>query len=252
MLPKLESGMIPKMQACLDAVEGGVETAAIIDGRVPHSVLVGDLHQQGNRNGGGARMSWQDDAGRDLVRSFGARMAMFVRGEGAYLWDADGRRYLDFLAGIAVNSLGHAHPAFVEAIANAGGHARARLELLRDAAAARARLAAQAPRRHGGLGPRLLRQLRRRGERGRVQARPPARRATDGGRAPADPRPDRRVPRPHDGHARPDRQAVHAGAVPADGRPASSSSTPRSRRSKRRSTTGSRRCSSSRSRAKRA
>ena len=40
MLPQLESGMIPKMQACLDAVEGGVETAAIIDGRVPHSVLV--------------------------------------------------------------------------------------------------------------------------------------------------------------------------------------------------------------------
>lgn len=40
MLPGLESGMIPKMQACLDAVEGGVPTAAIIDGRVPHSVLV--------------------------------------------------------------------------------------------------------------------------------------------------------------------------------------------------------------------
>ena len=40
MMPSLESGMIPKMQACLDAVEGGVDTAAIIDGRVPHSVLV--------------------------------------------------------------------------------------------------------------------------------------------------------------------------------------------------------------------
>jgi acetylglutamate kinase len=40
MLPKLESGMIPKMTACLEAVEGGVQTAAIIDGRVPHSVLV--------------------------------------------------------------------------------------------------------------------------------------------------------------------------------------------------------------------
>ena len=63
-------------------------------------------------------MSWQDDAGRDLVRSFGDRMALFVRGEGAYLWDADGKRYLDFLAGIAVDSLGHAHPAFVEAIAS--------------------------------------------------------------------------------------------------------------------------------------
>lgn len=40
MLPELESGMIPKMQACLDAVEGGVEKAAIIDGRVPHSILL--------------------------------------------------------------------------------------------------------------------------------------------------------------------------------------------------------------------
>ena len=40
MVPTLESGMIPMMQACLDAVDGGVPTAAIIDGRVPHSVLV--------------------------------------------------------------------------------------------------------------------------------------------------------------------------------------------------------------------
>ena len=40
MMPSLESGMIPKMAACLEAVEGGVQTAAIIDGRVPHSVLV--------------------------------------------------------------------------------------------------------------------------------------------------------------------------------------------------------------------
>lgn len=61
-------------------------------------------------------MTWQEDAGRDLVRSFGERMALFVRGEGSYLWDADGKRYLDFLAGIAVDSLGHAHPVFVDAI----------------------------------------------------------------------------------------------------------------------------------------
>lgn len=40
MLPSLESGMIPKMQACLDAVNGGVDTAAIIDGRVAHSLLI--------------------------------------------------------------------------------------------------------------------------------------------------------------------------------------------------------------------
>ncbi len=40
MLPRLESGMIPKMTACLEAVEGGVEKAAIIDGRLGHSVLL--------------------------------------------------------------------------------------------------------------------------------------------------------------------------------------------------------------------
>lgn len=59
---------------------------------------------------------WREDASRNLTRNVGDRMAMFVRGEGAHLWDADGRRYLDFLAGIAVDSLGHAHPVFVEAI----------------------------------------------------------------------------------------------------------------------------------------
>ncbi|MDR7232860.1 acetylglutamate kinase [Agrococcus sp. BE272] len=39
LLPSLESGMIPKMQACLHAVRGGVPKAAIIDGRAPHSIL---------------------------------------------------------------------------------------------------------------------------------------------------------------------------------------------------------------------
>ena len=40
LLPSLESGMIPKMTACLDAVNGGVAKAAIIDGRVPHGILL--------------------------------------------------------------------------------------------------------------------------------------------------------------------------------------------------------------------
>ncbi|HWM33626.1 MAG TPA: acetylglutamate kinase [Pseudolysinimonas sp.] len=40
LLPKLESGMIPKMTACLEAVEGGVAKAAIIDGRRPHAILL--------------------------------------------------------------------------------------------------------------------------------------------------------------------------------------------------------------------
>jgi acetylglutamate kinase len=40
LLPKLESGMLPKMRACLDAVVGGVPKAHIIDGRQPHSILL--------------------------------------------------------------------------------------------------------------------------------------------------------------------------------------------------------------------
>jgi acetylornithine aminotransferase len=41
---------------------------------------------------------------------------VLVRGEGCYLWDADGRKYLDLLGGLAVNSLGHAHPFVVSAV----------------------------------------------------------------------------------------------------------------------------------------
>jgi acetylglutamate kinase len=40
LLPNLESGMIPKMQACLSAVTGGVPQAHVIDGRTPHSILL--------------------------------------------------------------------------------------------------------------------------------------------------------------------------------------------------------------------
>lgn len=47
LLPQLESGMIPKMTACLEAVEGGVSKAAIIDGRVPHSILLEIFTQSG-------------------------------------------------------------------------------------------------------------------------------------------------------------------------------------------------------------
>ncbi len=62
--------------------------------------------------------SWKDDAARDLVLNAGDRYALLVRGEGSYLWDDEGTRYLDFLGGIAVVSLGHAHPVFVQAVAD--------------------------------------------------------------------------------------------------------------------------------------
>ncbi|RMI34635.1 acetylornithine transaminase [Streptomyces triticirhizae] len=51
-----------------------------------------------------------------LMDNYGQPRLPLVRGEGARLWDADGREYLDFVGGIAVNSLGTGHPAVVEAV----------------------------------------------------------------------------------------------------------------------------------------
>ena len=52
-----------------------------------------------------------------LMPTYGPPPVMFVRGEGCWLWDRDGTRYLDFLSGIAVVSLGHAHPKVADAVA---------------------------------------------------------------------------------------------------------------------------------------
>ncbi|MGW4693546.1 acetylornithine transaminase [Kitasatospora cineracea] len=51
-----------------------------------------------------------------LMHNYGTPRIPLVRGEGAFLWDADGKRYLDLVGGIAVNALGTAHPAIVEAV----------------------------------------------------------------------------------------------------------------------------------------
>jgi len=53
---------------------------------------------------------------QSIMNTFGAPKRVLVRGEGAYLWDADGKKYLDLLGGLAVNSLGHAHPFVVSAV----------------------------------------------------------------------------------------------------------------------------------------
>ncbi|WP_420841989.1 acetylornithine transaminase [Haloactinopolyspora alba] len=50
------------------------------------------------------------------MNTFGPPQRVLVRGEGCQVWDADGRRYLDLLAGLAVNSLGHAHPLLVSTV----------------------------------------------------------------------------------------------------------------------------------------
>ncbi|GAA2233455.1 acetylornithine transaminase [Herbiconiux moechotypicola] len=64
----------------------------------------------------GTESPWKGRFDTSLMRTMGMPLRYLVRGEGCYVWDDEGNEYLDFLAGIAVNSLGHAHPVFVEAV----------------------------------------------------------------------------------------------------------------------------------------
>ena len=62
------------------------------------------------------QQTWQDRYSVSLINAFGPPKLELVRGAGAHVWDSEGNEYVDFLGGIAVNALGHAHPALVEAV----------------------------------------------------------------------------------------------------------------------------------------
>ncbi|HET6940340.1 MAG TPA: acetylornithine transaminase [Nocardioides sp.] len=60
--------------------------------------------------------TFQERYAESLMNTFGPPKLTLVRGEGAHVWDDQGREYVDFLGGIAVNALGHGHPALVSAV----------------------------------------------------------------------------------------------------------------------------------------
>jgi acetylornithine aminotransferase len=70
---------------------------------------------------GSVNAEYADRLGAAGMRTIPRPLAVLARGEGARVWDVDGKEYLDFLAGIAVNALGHAHPVFVEAVSRQAG-----------------------------------------------------------------------------------------------------------------------------------
>ena len=86
----------------------------------------------------GGNTMWMARGEQVFIGTYSRFPAAMVRGEGCWLTDADGRRYLDFLAGIAVCSLGHCHPAVTEAVCRQAGelmhvsnlfHTRPQIEL---------------------------------------------------------------------------------------------------------------------------
>jgi acetylornithine/N-succinyldiaminopimelate aminotransferase len=60
--------------------------------------------------------SWEDRYAASLMNAFGPPKLVLSRGEGARVWDEDGKAFLDLFGGIAVNALGHNHPALVSAV----------------------------------------------------------------------------------------------------------------------------------------
>ena len=56
------------------------------------------------------------DGQKYVMNTYGRLPIVIDKGEGSYVWDLDGNKYLDLVAGIAVNSLGHGHPAVIQAI----------------------------------------------------------------------------------------------------------------------------------------
>ena len=61
---------------------------------------------------------WLGEYSQVHMNVFGTPLRVMDHGQGAHIWDVDGNEYLDFLAGIAVNSLGYAHPKWVKAVAD--------------------------------------------------------------------------------------------------------------------------------------
>ncbi|GAA4512733.1 acetylornithine transaminase [Brevibacterium yomogidense] len=64
---------------------------------------------------------WRNHHSASILPALGRPQRLLVRGEGVHVWDETGKRYTDLLAGIAVNALGHAHPAIVEALTRQAG-----------------------------------------------------------------------------------------------------------------------------------
>lgn len=131
LLPTLQDGMIPKLAGCLHALQAGVPEAYVVDGR-PAGALGRCLAGAGDgtRIGASSRPRlapavdssdpwaerWPDYWSKVMMHNYATPPIRLVRGRGVRVWDSDGNEYLDMLAGIAVNALGHAHPGLIKAV----------------------------------------------------------------------------------------------------------------------------------------
>ena len=121
----VQAGMVTKVRAAVSAIENGVAQARIVDLPGLHSGAGTTIAADGAR--APARETTIDAEAviaaeaRFIVPTYSRPPRVFTRGVGAYLFDAGGKRYLDFTAGIAVTALGHSDPEWAAAVSQQAG-----------------------------------------------------------------------------------------------------------------------------------
>ena len=121
---EIAGGMLPEaggMWPGPEARRGAGTYSAGITGGHAAAVL---SYQALRRHGGDGRMSLAAvvlSESKLLLPTYDRQRVLFKRGRGVYLWDSRGKRYLDFLSGIGVNALGHAHPVIQSTLKRQAG-----------------------------------------------------------------------------------------------------------------------------------
>ena len=121
----IKSGMVPKILSAIQAVKEGVDQVRIVDGKG----LSKDTGTTIISNGSGNKLPNTNKDTSDVVTAeakfvvstYSRPLPVFTHGKGVYLFDTEGRRYLDFTAGIAVTALGHSDKQWVEAVSRQAG-----------------------------------------------------------------------------------------------------------------------------------
>ena len=121
----IKSGMVPKILSAIQAVKEGVDQVRIVDGKG----LSKDTGTTIISNASGNKLPNTNKDTSDVVTAeakfvvstYSRPLPVFTHGKGVYLFDTEGRRYLDFTAGIAVTALGHSDKQWVEAVSRQAG-----------------------------------------------------------------------------------------------------------------------------------
>ncbi len=148
---KVSGGMILKIEACKRALNAGVSEVRIVGGSVPKdcwprpmargfpvpasrpnfppvppescSEIALEKSEENGSSGTAASNVALKDASRHLMNTYKRSDMIFTHGRGCYVFDQNGKKYLDFLGGIAVNALGYSYPDLVKTIRREAGRA---------------------------------------------------------------------------------------------------------------------------------